>query len=79
MAAWTRKCSPASVGLKNEYECRLLPKTCQKEASLQKLLAERACSLENFSRKLRQKSNAQSSFILSVTSLALSALIAILL
>ncbi|CAC5419213.1 unnamed protein product [Mytilus coruscus] len=76
MGAWTRKCSPASVGLKNEYECRLLPKTCQNDQSLQKTLANDACSIDNFARKLRQVSSAPftrgTTYIISLTTLILS-------
>ncbi|XP_076085411.1 uncharacterized protein LOC143056216 isoform X1 [Mytilus galloprovincialis] len=78
MGAWTRKCSPASVGLKNEYECRLLPKTCQNDQSLQKTLANDACSIDNFARKLRQVSGAPftraTTFTISITTIILSAI-----
>ena len=78
MSAWTKKCSPASVGLKNEYECRLLPKTCQKDVTLQQILAKDACSMDSFSRKLRQRSSAQLTTVSSVLSTVLLVIFSIL-
>jgi len=68
----------ASVGLKNEYECRLLPKTCQKDITLQQILAKDACSMDSFSRKLRQRSSAQLTTVSSVLSTVLLAIFSIL-
>lgn len=53
MKGWKDKCPAASVGLKNEHECTLLPARCQKDASLNKQLKS-VCKASNFARKLRQ-------------------------
>lgn len=53
MQGWARKCSEASVGLKNEHECTLLPMRCQKDPKLYEKLQNKVCQENAFARNLR--------------------------
>lgn len=51
--AWKTKCTDASVGLKNEYECTMLPNNCKKLDKLQQKLQTQTCSRPAFFKHLR--------------------------
>ncbi|KAK3104586.1 hypothetical protein FSP39_005651 [Pinctada imbricata] len=50
MGAWKESCSKAGVGLKNEFECTMLPSRCQKDVDLQDDLKMNVCSERSFFR-----------------------------
>ena len=52
IAAWKKKCKTAEVGLKNEFECNLLPTRCQNEPVFQSRLRQ-TCSVSSFQRQFR--------------------------
>ncbi|XP_062594249.1 uncharacterized protein LOC134255753 [Saccostrea cucullata] len=54
MGAWKQSCSKAGVGLKNEFECTMLPSTCQKDVTLQTVLKDNVCNTTAFYKEFRQ-------------------------
>ncbi|KAK3577918.1 hypothetical protein CHS0354_015468 [Potamilus streckersoni] len=52
LGAWKGQCERAAIGLKNEFECNLLPSRCRRDATLQSKL-QQTCAIQNFARELR--------------------------
>lgn len=67
MSAWKRSCSKAGVGLKNEFECTMLPSTCQKDINLQTTLKDNVCNSTAFYKDYRQPSGKNSASTSSVS------------
>eukprot|EP00105_Crassostrea_gigas_P024249 XP_011444437.2 PREDICTED: uncharacterized protein LOC105340197 [Crassostrea gigas] len=65
MKAWKQSCSKAGVGLKNEFECTMLPSTCQKNINLQTMLKDNVCNTTSFYKEFRHPAGKNSASQLS--------------
>ena len=59
--AWKKTCDLSEVGLKNEFECNLLPTRCQRDPVFQSRL-QQTCSVASFQRQLRNRASPSRTF-----------------
>ncbi|XP_060569818.1 uncharacterized protein LOC132728200 [Ruditapes philippinarum] len=76
IGVWKNKCSDSVAGLKNEFECNVLPSSCKNNRNLQNSL-QQTCAIQKFARQLRSGSSKRFS-LTSVMMTILSASIVLL-
>jgi len=70
LVAWKKQCGREVIGLKNEFECNLLPVACKNDVAVHRRL-QQTCAVEKFERQLRSGSQTRfslSSVVMSVLS-----------
>lgn len=74
IGAWRNQCQNKTVGLKNEFECNLLPTRCKNNPILQGRL-QQTCAIPKFERHLRSGAErilSISGIVMAVLSVALA-------